>query len=152
MPLSLLMWFSCASFSEKALIFASTQVHFVAFSLKVSIFFVFLSLLCHGVLCFLKKLRFLPQHRYIHHFLCALIFTMIFMENIKTTNEHRFILLLSLSKLKFFYVPQPSPPLLSLGFLAFWVQICVFFFTSFFICMHFFISVFFVFHSTTLLS
>jgi len=63
---------------------------------------------------------------------------MIFMENIKTTNEHRFILLLSLSKLKFFYVPQPSPPLLSLGFLAFWVQICVFFFTSFFICMHFF--------------
>ena len=75
-----------------------------------------------------KKLQFLPQHRYIRHLLCASIFTMIFMENIKTTNEHRFILLLSLSKFKFFCVPQPSPSLLSLGFLAFWVQICVFFF------------------------
>ncbi|KAG5035344.1 hypothetical protein JHK87_010254 [Glycine soja] len=35
-----------------------------------------------------------------------------------------FVCLLSLSKLKFFGVPEPSLMLFSLGFLAFWVQIC----------------------------
>ena len=139
-------------------------------------FFVFLSLLCRGspaifvflskksfdfclypcwcgfdVLPFLKKLQFLPQHRYIRHLLCASIFTMIFMENIKTTNEHRFILLLSLSKFKFFCVPQPSPSLLSLGFHAFRVQICVFFLPPFaFVCI--FLFWFFVFHCMFIVS
>ncbi|RZB75039.1 hypothetical protein D0Y65_033787 [Glycine soja] len=43
---------------------------------------------------------------------------------ISKLHEHRFVFLLSLSTLKFFCVPEPFPTLLSLGFLAFWVQIC----------------------------
>ncbi|KAH1212675.1 hypothetical protein GmHk_14G040813 [Glycine max] len=36
----------------------------------------------------------------------------------------RFVFLLSLSKVKYFSVLEPSSTLLSLDFLAFWVQIC----------------------------
>ncbi|KAH1214812.1 hypothetical protein GmHk_13G036089 [Glycine max] len=43
---------------------------------------------------------------------------------ISKLHEHRFVFLLSLSKVKYFCVPEPSPTLLSLDFLAFWVQIC----------------------------
>ena len=43
---------------------------------------------------------------------------------ISKLHEHMFVFLLSLSKLKFFCVPEPFSTLFSLGFLAFWVQIC----------------------------
>ncbi|KAG4953870.1 hypothetical protein JHK82_039487 [Glycine max] len=43
---------------------------------------------------------------------------------ISKLHQHRFVFLLSLSKVKYFSVLEPSSTLLSLDFLAFWVQIC----------------------------
>ncbi|KAH1261869.1 hypothetical protein GmHk_02G004628 [Glycine max] len=116
----------------------------------------FISVFCFFTACslFLLKLRFLCQK--------ASIF-------ISKLHVHRFVFLLSLSKLKFFCVPelsrswfppfsfnffcvpQSSPSLLSLGFLACWVQICVFFLPLFsFVCIFYF--VFFVFHCMFIVS
>ena len=91
--------------SPKASIFISKLHECASFFLFMCFFSIFFT----ACLLFLLKLPFLSQK--------VLIF-------ISKLHEHRFIFLIFLSKVKYFCVPEPSPTLLSLDFLAFWVQIC----------------------------
>ena len=95
--------FSCFVFPSRLLL----CFLFLPLFVFVCVFFVF----CFFTACslFFLKLSFLSQK--------VLIF-------ISKLHEHRFIFLIFLSKVKYFCVPEPSPTLLSLDFLAFWVQIC----------------------------
>ena len=102
LPLSLLMWFWCASFF--------LPVFFC-------VFFFYLYLHLYAFFLFLFRCMFIVSSK-------AVILSQKALILISKLHEHKFVFLLSLSTLKFFCVPEPFPTLLSLGFLAFWVQIC----------------------------
>jgi len=84
---------------------------FSFFYLYLYLYAFFFLVFCFFIACslFLLKLSFLSQK--------VSIF-------ISKLYQHRFVFLLSLSKVKYFCVPEPSLTLLSLHFHAFWVQIC----------------------------